>query len=228
MTDFELIIAAKADPDAADRFIRQMEPLAMAACRDLYLAGGDQDDLEQEARIAILKAIRTFDPDRSGPVGGYVWMCVRRSLYSALKVSRSQKREVLTNAKRVVLNENHELQDAIDFAEDGRADTEAILDAREEIAALSTALRTRLSRLESASLLAIANGVRYDMIAERLGVTKKAIDNAQQRALTKLDDHRKATVEYRCPQCGGATRRHFEGAGRPPRCNVCAFRKLAA
>src|SRR5579862_4515937 len=48
-----------------------------------------RDEIAQEARIALAKAIKSYDADRRVPLGAYAWKCIRNRCLDFLK-KRSQ------------------------------------------------------------------------------------------------------------------------------------------
>ena len=67
--------------------------------RRLYLPGGDHDDLAQEARIGLVDAVRTWDPERGVPFSNFAWLCATREARNAVDAARAHKHHLLTTAR---------------------------------------------------------------------------------------------------------------------------------
>ena len=65
-------------------------------------------------------------------------------------------------------------------------DPEKLLLAKEQWKDRNERIRKELSKLEQKVLTLYLQGLSYDAIAEQLGKTEKAVDNALQRIRTKL------------------------------------------
>lgn len=77
-------------------------PLALMLARDYYLPGADQDDVRQEAMIALWEAARTHDPKRSN-FPTWARLVINRHLADCLRVATSKRAAVLNLADRDVL-----------------------------------------------------------------------------------------------------------------------------
>jgi RNA polymerase sporulation-specific sigma factor len=189
MSDRDLIVRAKSDPEAANRFVRQMEPLALSAARGLFVAGADREDIVQEARIGIAAAIRSFDPWLGVPVNRFVWVCVRRHLVTCVKQANAQKHRSLTKSRRLTRDSEGETQEAVlGLPARGHhaGDPAGIFTDMETLASYAETLRDRLSELERHVTLGLAEGLSYQQVADRHGVGVKAVDNARVRARDKF------------------------------------------
>src|SRR3954451_1063382 len=94
-----LILAARrGDATAQARILTQYEPMTQSVARRLYLPGSEPQDLAQEARLALLDATRTWDPERGVPFSNFAWLCATREARNALKAARANKHRLLTTA----------------------------------------------------------------------------------------------------------------------------------
>lgn len=244
--DLALWRRAKAgDARAEDELARSLEDIVRLEAGDFFLPGQDADDVLQEARVGLLRAIQTYDPERGFTTfRNFARFAIRRQLVTALKGAQRLKHRPLTDSARSGLNADGELAPIIDLLPSSASTLEQI-EKRAEIAEIAWKIRTQLTRVEAHCLILFANGLSYEEI-ERFAslASTKAVDQAITRARWKLRGigppseprfaqriHRR---EYVCPGCGGATVRvnsrgqECRGPGRPPLCNVCTLRKLAA
>lgn len=175
-----LVQAAKNSVDAAvsELFARYQPLLGSMALRYLQLADGavEQEDLLQEANIAFLQAIRTFDHAQEKVTFGlYAKICIRNRLVSKLRTCRSR---VPASAVRVA-----ETADPADRLID-----------REEYADLLERIACLLSKREMDVFRLYLLGKSYTEISQSLGITEKSVDNALFRMKAKL---KKAGISYR-------------------------------
>lgn len=210
--------------------------IAWWATEGYYLpAGGDRDDLAQEARMGIVKAIATWD-ESLGPFYRFARGCARAAVIDAVRAAtrvKDRAANVAVSLDRPIRDENgdegalHELVPAREIGPAGRV---ALI---EEIREIGTAMRERLTDLECVALVGVLNGESYVHIAQELGggATAKQVDRAITRARWKLRGQGppsapryglggRAGTRYRCPSCGGPTFK-LATRGRPPRCVVC-------
>lgn len=149
----------------------------------------DYDDLEQEARIAFLGAVNSYDQAQSG-FFGFAQLCVTRRLKSVVKSARRLKNCPPTGT--VILSTS-----ASDPEGDDRCMIEAVpnpaacdpLDlalANDAARRLWSIAGSALSGLELEALKRRAWGASYQEVAAELGVSQKSIDNAVMRARRKL------------------------------------------
>lgn len=187
MTDAELCIAAqRGDVRAADTLVRRHLGTARRSYGSIFaLHGSDADDLEQEARIGILRAIRTWKPGHAGPFEAFVSMCVRRTLSEKLRLSASLKHEVLNGSARVHHLDSGDVIDATEAVADPRLDPLQIACDRETLREIGQAV-AGMSELERRALIGNAIGETYEEIAQDRGASWKTVDNALQRARRKL------------------------------------------
>lgn len=146
--------------------IRQYERLAYWAAREFYLPGADRDDVNQEALLAALAAIRTHNP-ALGSLGSFVVLCVRRRLSTLLKNATREKRTAPEGSEVVVYG----------------PDPAEVAERRDEIRRLFTVVRDDLTPLERDCVVGLAAGMSYAELDTR---HRKTADNAIQRARRKL------------------------------------------
>lgn len=178
--EVELVACAKGGADAAvSALFTQYQPLLLSmASRYLQLADGavEQEDLLQEANIAFLQAIRTYDDTQTGVTFGlYAKICIRNRLVSKL---RSLPARVPPSVAQV----GHTNDPA-----DRLIDREQYADLLERIACL-------LSKREMDVFRLYLLGKSYTEISKSLGITEKSVDNALFRMKAKL---KKAGISYR-------------------------------
>ena len=122
--------------------------------------------------MGLLAAVRTYRPDGGAAFTTYATACIRNRLLSAA-------RRVGQTPRQVPLEEDAELSDVT-------ADPALRLQEQEAAQQLLMLMRQRLTELEYTVMLLRLSECSYDEIAARLGITKKAVDNAVQRLRRKI------------------------------------------
>lgn len=191
--DGELVLLARAGDDLALAvLLTRYRGLARAKARPYFLAGGDRDDVVQEAMIGLYKAIRDFDPSREVAFAAFADLCVTRQVISAVKSAARHKHGPLNasvSLDRPVGGEGDQrvLGDTLPTpATDDPAEQVA---SAERIRGLQQHLDSVLSDLEVDVLRLFVEGRSYAEIAEHLHRQVKAIDNAIQRVRRKIELH---------------------------------------
>jgi RNA polymerase sigma factor (sigma-70 family) len=192
---------------AHEQLLERFRPLLDAAVHRSHLPDGlDREDLAQEARIAFVRAIARWRPDR-GPFPAFARTCVSNYLLNALAAAGAEKHQILSHAHSMTGFDRGDWQEpaAVDpfawhcdherpLAGQG-ADPEAVLLAREQLEGVRVAMRS-LTAWEQTALRAAVNGVSHRQIALEHGVSVRAVTLAVRRARHKLSER------ARCAQAG--------------------------
>ncbi len=170
-----LLLARNGDAAATEAILQQLEPLVLRLAGEYHIDSGDEEDLRQEARCGITKAIATYDPTQNDSFIAYAVLCIKSALLSAVRHDTRQKTQVINHAVELT----DELGHAVDSAE-------RVVLRRQEISDVNKKIRRALSPKERAVLLLFADGYTYKEIAGALRMSTKAVDNALARARAKL------------------------------------------
>ncbi len=192
MTDEQIVILAKSgDLEAEEHLIRKYKELVKMKSQFYYIIGADGDDVIQEGMIGMFKAIHSFDPDGGTAFRTFANLCINRQIVSAIRTASRKKHEPL--------NESVSLYDPVKDDEP-EVTLQEILRASHEMEPeqelLMKALLEEISNNEnnvfSSFELEVWNqyslGRNYREIAEDLGKSPKAVDNAIQRTKKKIMD----------------------------------------
>jgi RNA polymerase sporulation-specific sigma factor len=181
--------AKRGDRDAQAELLRLYEPLVRRIAGTLYLEGGERDDLAQCARVGIVDAARCWDPGRRVPFRSFAWLCAVREARITVKSARSGRHRALNGARSLQLRsvDGLALEETIEAAGQPDEDPVAKTLAREQLQEIIDRTRT-LTELERRCLALSANGCGHQEIAARLGVGRRAVNNAMQRVRRKLLD----------------------------------------
>ena len=172
--EFPIRAAAQGNEEAFVTIVRRMMPMIRAQIRRTAPTATEEDDLIQECLLGLLAAVRTCREDGGATFTTYATTCMHNRLVSFLRRQQTQK------TVEQPLDEPEDLPDLTDDDPASRVlEQEDALRWRER-------LLERLTPLEYRVLAARLDDCSYDEIAARLGVSKKAVDNAVQRLRRKL------------------------------------------
>ena len=166
--------AANGDELAYAAVAHRMAPIIRSIVQGFDALGLDTDDLEQEASLGLLAAVRSYRPDGGATFTTYATTCIRNRLTS---VARRHGARIRTEQP---------FEEEGDLPANADSDPARRMLEQEDLARLQEQLRQRLTELEYRVLLARLSDLTYDEIASRLGVSKKAVDNAVQRLRRKM------------------------------------------
>lgn len=189
--------ARSGNEDALNEIIQHYEPeVRMIACK-YFLPRADYDDLIQEGRIAIYRAILSYDLNLDIPFLHFLRMVIKRKLIDSLRK--------YTRQKHVNLNEAFSLNNVISTSEEtsflsllpNAEDPESMVIANDEARSMIDGLNKDLSNLERLVFEHyFLQGFKQREVSEHLGLHPKSLDNAIQRI-------RRKTVQYRSRQMAG-------------------------
>jgi RNA polymerase sporulation-specific sigma factor len=172
-----LALAQRHDALSAPReFTADCERLAQRAARSsgLYAPGLTDDDLVQEARVGVWRAIRNYQEHRNVPWEAFAWMCARRGKHRSLN-------EACSLDAPPAGRDDGEARNIGDLMVDERSDPLRIVIARELVRELGIRIG-QLSPLEQECVRRVLLlGDDYATVGD-----VKRIDNAVQRGRRKL------------------------------------------
>lgn len=181
--DTNMLEAARSgNEEALNKIIQHYEPeVRMIACK-YFLPRADYDDLIQEGRIAIYRAIKSYDENSDIPFLHFLRMVIKRKLIDSLRKYTRQKH---TN-----LNEAYSLNNLVSESEEtsflellpNAEDPALLVIANDEIHSMIQDLNKNLSNLERLVFEHyFIHGFKQRELSEHLGLHPKSLDNAIQR-----------------------------------------------
>lgn len=180
LDDPSLVYAARAGDELAfRRLLRRHHRLLEATAHRFYIAGADEDDTLQEARIGFAKAVQGYREERNTSFRAFAALCVSRQLATAVTAARRGKQRPLTNAAR-----GEKAEQACAAAVDPATPLDLLL-AQERLARLAECY-AQLSELEREAVSHSVIGYSHEEATRQLGISRKTYDNALQRARAKL------------------------------------------
>lgn len=182
ISDEELIARLREGENSiSDYLMEKYKGMVRQKARAMFLIGGDTDDLIQEGMIGLFKAVQDFKPQREASFQTFARLCVDRQIYNAIQTSRRQKHQPLNSYVSLSTEEAREHEEEL-LTEN----PESIVIDKENTRALKERIRKQLSAMENQVLDYYLEGEGYVKIAELLGKSPKAIDNALQRIRAKI------------------------------------------
>ncbi len=190
LTDEQLAAMAKEGSETAEEIlIEKYKSLAKLKAKAYFIAGGDQEDVVQEGMIGLMKAVRSFDPEREASFKTYASACINNQIIKAIRNADREKNHPLNDA--VSLN------DTVDSTDDtltlGDIIKASISDEPEQkviyqelMEKIRMSIRDNFSDLERAVIQGKLEGKSYVEIARELGKSPKTVDNAIQRVRHKV------------------------------------------
>jgi RNA polymerase sporulation-specific sigma factor len=182
--------AKKGDNRAFSLILKELEPDIKKKTNRFYIRGSEKEDVLQEARIGLWKAIEDFD-ENGGMAFRYfaVNLCVPRRLITQISSANRNKFKLQNEAISLATPVRTDLDDSEqslgDFIEDDKSDLLVDILVQEEYEELSDILKIRLTPLEKSVFEKYSEEDSYKDIARALDQTPKAVDNALMRIRKK-------------------------------------------
>lgn len=133
-----------------------------------------REDAIQEATFALYSAIKGFDSEKS-LFSTFAGVCIKRSVLAFVK---SQNRKKIIPPELVSSIEDVEIADS--------NSPEKIFFDKNDLKTLTDSIKLELSPLEYKVLQLYVSGYRYSVIADKLALTEKSVNNAMLRIRKKL------------------------------------------
>jgi RNA polymerase sporulation-specific sigma factor len=188
ISDRELIQRARSgERDAEEALASRYARLVKMCSRPFFLVGGDGEDLIQEGMLGLLSAIREYDSSSNASFKTYAEICVKRRIYSAIKMASRKKHEPLNEMVSFYdLLSDENLSRASASGDAFRRVPEEQVLARESAEEIFRTYSRCLSKFETDILKLYLDGLTYSEIAQHSASSEKSVDNAVQRIRRKL------------------------------------------
>lgn len=168
---------------AEEELVRRYGRLVRACARPLFLAGGDSEDLIQEGMMGLLKAIRSYNPEKAASFRTYAEICIRSKLATAVRAAQRDKHLPLNHS---ISFETPLFDGTSEFLFPSEESPEDVVIGREELQERTDALKGQLSGFEAEILSCYLGGLSCAEIADRVNRPCKSVDNAIQRIRRKM------------------------------------------
>lgn len=186
----ELIIINKAkqgDHESLDLLLRNYAPLVRSLARKSFLMGGDIEDLQQEGLLAIINAVRLYNPEKNKSFSSFATMCVRTKMIDAIRTATREKHRVLNIASSLSSEETMEILEnsAVDGSETALDPLTIYLEEEKK-----TSFYENLSKLLTTDQIDLLKlyfeGYSYVEISQKMNIPLKKVDNTLSLVKRKL------------------------------------------
>lgn len=170
-----------------EKVVKQYHKVILRYVKTYYLPGGDYRDMYQWGLIGLYKAVCHYDESRGKSFRLLVEMNIQSTIKSAITMYNRKKHCFLNEA--VSLNgppETSNLCLESVFIDNRQQDPAALIVEEETVKNIEVELTTILSQLEKQVVDLYVAGYKQREIAKKLSLQEKVIDNAIQRARSKL------------------------------------------
>jgi RNA polymerase sporulation-specific sigma factor len=202
LRDYQVVVAARNDSQLFESLVDEYTGFIKHLTKKYFLAGGEPDDIFQEALFGFYKAVRDYDGMRSS-FRSFAALCVDRQAITAIKTAARLKHAPLNNYvsfSHSPSGEDDDINIGDSFASQAPS-VEETVEGTESLNDLLFMLGSSLSKLESDTLRLFLNGGSYEDMAAELGVSTKTLDNAIQRVKRKILEHGKEKHEVEAVAC---------------------------
>ena len=174
------------DPQALNEIIERYKSLIEIRVSNYFINGAEKDDLMQEGRIGLFKAIMNYNAEKDASFNTFANLCIERQLINAVKNSNRQKHMPLNNYVSLNGSDDNSSNESIDTVLNNSVeDPLDTITKKEYMNEINDTLDKNLSDFEKDVLDLLLKGYKYEEIAKKLDSNSKAIDNAIQRIRKK-------------------------------------------
>ena len=192
MTDEVLAGLAQAgDREAEDILIRRYVEMIRGKAHLYFIVGADSEDVIQEGMIGLFKAIHDYSGNREATFKTFAELCINRQILTAVKTA--------SRLKHQPLNDSVSLSTPVDetgggtleesLGGDMASNPEVVFMENTLSSLLTDENSTLFSSMERRVLKEYLAGKKYPEIAQSLGKSYKAVDNAMQRIRRKISEY---------------------------------------
>lgn len=192
LTDEQIISQIKEGNEEALSFLlEKYKDLVNSKVGKYFIIGAEREDIIQEGMIGLYKAIKGFNSDKQNTFKTFANICIERQLITAIKSSTRQKHMPLNSylsLNTTAYNKDDD-DDGTELIETFEVDTiEDPLDTimkKEYYDEIQNTMHKSLSKFEESVLENYIQGDSYELIAKKLDIPVKSVDNAIQRIRKK-------------------------------------------
>ena len=170
-----------------EHLFKRFDKIVSLCCGPLFLVGADKDDLKQEGRMGLYKALQDYEEGHDTKFVTFAHTCITRQLLKAIEANNRKKNQPLNESVSIELREEEGTLDSLFFEQKVSSPEELYLKT-ESYRNILAIVYDRLSDMEKQVLDLSLKGYDYNQIAKALGKEPKAITNALQRIRTKGRD----------------------------------------
>lgn len=192
--------AKDGDTESFEQILKILDPEIQKMAKNYYIVGSDDQDVVQECRIGVWKAIKDFDENGGMNFRNFsLNLCCKRHLITAISHANTQKFKLQNEAVSLSAPISHDSDEGVqtyaDYIEDPQSDLMDSYIAQEEFEANLDLVADKLTRLEFSIFGQYAYNSSYKDIADALNVKPKTVDNALMRIRKKASEAYKQYTE---------------------------------
>lgn len=176
--------------EATEYILNKYEKIVHKKASGYFLMGSDRDDVVQEGRIGLYKAISDYDKTKKSSFKSFAELCITRQIITSVKGATRLKHSPLNSYVSIYkpIHEEEETRTLLETLHSNETtDPLEQLIHEENYKQIQTIVMKALTRLEWEVLDLYLQGYSYDEIAKKLGRQEKSIDNALQRVRRKIE-----------------------------------------
>lgn len=170
------------------QLFERYEPVIKAIAANYFVAGGDSDDVIQEGRLGLFKAMLNYDKEKCNRFKPFAILCIKRQIQTAA-MSASRQKHIPLNSYISLDNSLFDDEDdgaIFEVAEGAEKNPETIIIDRENREDMDDIINNTLNTSEIEVLRLYMLDKSYKEIAQTTGKTVKAVDNTLQSIKRKL------------------------------------------
>ena len=192
MTDEVLAGLAQAgDREAEDILIRRYVEMIRGKAHLYFIVGADSEDVIQEGMIGLFKAIHDYSGNREATFKTFAELCINRQILTAVKTASRRKHQPLNDSVSLSTPVDETGGGTLEesLGGDMASNPEAVFMENTLSLLLTDENSTLFSSMERRVLKEYLAGRKYPEIAQSLGKSYKAVDNAMQRIRRKISEY---------------------------------------
>lgn len=192
MTDEVLAGLAQAgDREAEDILIRRYVEMIRGKAHLYFIVGADSEDVIQEGMIGLFKAIHDYSGNREATFKTFAELCINRQILTAVKTASRRKHQPLNDSVSLSTPVDETGGGTLEesLGGDMASNPEAVFMENTLSSLLTDENSTLFSSMERRVLKEYLAGRKYPEIAQSLGKSYKAVDNAMQRIRRKISEY---------------------------------------
>jgi RNA polymerase sporulation-specific sigma factor len=184
-----------------NQLLKMVEPDLKKIASHFFILGGDREDVLQELRLGVVKAVNSYDPTKDTTFKNFcVNLVCKRHLATAISSAKRMKNSILNDSVSldapIILGDDGNLQTLADFIPDRlnpfdeSPETNLVEDIiiKEEYEQASVLLKDKLTDLEEDIFIEYGFNSSYKEISMALNVPSKCVDNALTRIRKKASE----------------------------------------
>ncbi len=185
-----LLRLKQGDMAAQEILIRKNMRLVAHMVKKYTSSDMEQEDMISIGTIGLIKAIKSFDPDKGSRLATYAAKCIDNELLMQLRSNKKRSREVSLNEPIGTDREGNEIS-LMDFLECENSDVYHLVLFNQEVEWLRKAIESRLEERER-KVIALRYGLygTREMtqmeIARMMGISRSYVSRIEKKALGKL------------------------------------------